>query len=331
MYMTQKCFVISPIGDEGTEVREHANEVFEFIIKPAMEECGIKSYRSDLLQEAGQITEQIYDAIQTYDLCVVVLTYDNPNVFYELAIAQCAVRPVILLIEKGKKLPFDLKDERTIFYDLKLTSFSEKIYINQIISLVKNLEKIDWKVSSSIPGFKASNETGINDFDYYTMTHKYGDQDDWENLLTNTNNRFDLLSKSGNSWKNVKDFANKLREKSQVGCKMRILIFHKDNPALHEIINNLIEEKSYEQRSAEIDVNLDYYKKIAESSDNIEVRQIIHGCPSNTICITDDYAMYIPYFYSEKAAFTPLFKCNKDTYIYSLLEKEFEAFWEINS
>ena len=145
------------------------------------------------------------------------------------------------------------------------------------------------------------------------------------------NNRFDLLSKSGNSWKNVKDFANKLREKSQVGCKMRILIFHKDNPALHEIINDLIEEKSFEMRSAEIELNLEYYKKIAESSNNIEVRQILHGCPSNTICITDDYAMYIPYFYSEKATFTPLFKCNKDTYIYSLLEKEFEAFWDINS
>jgi len=328
--MTKRCFVIAPIGDEGTEVREHSDEVFEFIIEPAMKECGIKPIRSDFLHQAGQISTQIYDAIQTYELCVVVLTYENPNVFYELAIAQCAVKPVIPLIEKGKKLPFDLKDERAVFYDLKLTSHRDRTYIDQIISIVKNLEENNWEVPSSIPGFKPRDETGIGDFEYFQMTQKYGDQDDWAKLLINTRERFELLSKSGNSWKLVQDFAQKLRQKGQEGCKIRILIYHKENPSLREIINERIEEKSYNMRCAEIDINIEFYKKIAESSDNIEVRQMLKGCPSNTFTITDEYTMYIPYFYSEKALFTPLFKCKKDSSIYSLLEKEFESLWEMN-
>ena len=36
------------------------------------------------------------------DLCIAVITGQNPNVFYELAIAQCAARPVIILVEKGQ-------------------------------------------------------------------------------------------------------------------------------------------------------------------------------------------------------------------------------------
>jgi len=43
----KKCFVISPIGQSGSEVREHADDVFDFIIKPAMAEVGIAVYRAD--------------------------------------------------------------------------------------------------------------------------------------------------------------------------------------------------------------------------------------------------------------------------------------------
>ena len=32
----KKCFVISPIGPPDSEIREHADDVFEYIIKPAM-------------------------------------------------------------------------------------------------------------------------------------------------------------------------------------------------------------------------------------------------------------------------------------------------------
>jgi hypothetical protein len=52
----KRCFVISPIGAEGSTIREHADDVFDYIIKPAMEKCGIQAFRSDHLQEPGRIT-----------------------------------------------------------------------------------------------------------------------------------------------------------------------------------------------------------------------------------------------------------------------------------
>jgi hypothetical protein len=96
-----RCFVISPIGEEGSEVRQHADDVFEYIIEPAMKECGIEAIRSDHLDKPDVISEQMFRYIFEADLCIAVLTNHNPNVFYELAVAHSAQRPVIILIERA--------------------------------------------------------------------------------------------------------------------------------------------------------------------------------------------------------------------------------------
>jgi hypothetical protein len=113
----KKCFVISPIGSPESDVRERANDVFDFIIKPALSALGIEAVRADMLATPGLITDQMIAAILNYDLCIVDLTGHNPNVFYELAVAQAAGRPVVLLKLVGEAIPFDVKDYRLIEYD----------------------------------------------------------------------------------------------------------------------------------------------------------------------------------------------------------------------
>ena len=36
----KKCFVVSPIGDEGSEIRKRADQMFKYIIAPVCEETG---------------------------------------------------------------------------------------------------------------------------------------------------------------------------------------------------------------------------------------------------------------------------------------------------
>jgi hypothetical protein len=123
----RRCFVISPIGRRGSDVRKHADRVFDSLIKPATEMCGLEAYRSDHLPEPGRISEQMFRAILRDDCSIVLLTGNNPNVFYELAVAQCAEKPVILLLKEGDDLPFDIWDLRCIYYDPDLRSFDDSI------------------------------------------------------------------------------------------------------------------------------------------------------------------------------------------------------------
>ncbi len=69
------------------------------------------------MAESGTITDQMFREIVNADVCVALLTGFNPNVFYELAVAQAAARPLVILIEKGQSLPFDVKDLRCIEYE----------------------------------------------------------------------------------------------------------------------------------------------------------------------------------------------------------------------
>ena len=84
---TGRAFVISPIGAEGSPEREHADDVFEFIIEPALTQSGVKPYRADHDAKSGRISHQMVSSILEEDFCIAVLTGHNPNVFYELAIA----------------------------------------------------------------------------------------------------------------------------------------------------------------------------------------------------------------------------------------------------
>lgn len=115
------CFVISPIGAEGSEIRKRSDEVLEYIIKDAVEPLGYKVIRADTISESGIITSQIIEKIVESDLVVADLTGHNANVFYELAIRHLVKKPFLQLIQDGEVIPFDVASSRTVFYSLDLS------------------------------------------------------------------------------------------------------------------------------------------------------------------------------------------------------------------
>ncbi len=116
-----KCFVISPIGEEGTEVRKQSDNVLEFIVRESLEPLGYSIERADTIAESGLITTQVIERITSCDLLIADLSRHNANVFYELAIRHVTGKPFIHLIEAGQKIPFDVAASRTIHYTLDLS------------------------------------------------------------------------------------------------------------------------------------------------------------------------------------------------------------------
>lgn len=105
-----------PIGKDGSDTRRHSDALLKHLIKPAIEtRLGFHVRRGDAIG-AQWITLELAEAIRTADLVVAVLSGLNPNVFFEMGVAQAWCRPMVALAEKDTDLPFDVKDLNTVFY-----------------------------------------------------------------------------------------------------------------------------------------------------------------------------------------------------------------------
>ena len=114
----KKCFVVSPIGDAGTDIRKNADQLYQHIIKPVCEKCGFAAQRVDEFNTSNSITQEILDALNDYDLVIADLTGHNPNVFFELGYRTKSQKPIIHLKRKDETIPFDVSSIRTFEYDL---------------------------------------------------------------------------------------------------------------------------------------------------------------------------------------------------------------------
>ena len=110
-----KCFIITPIGDDTDPIRRHIEGIIDAALRPALEDKYdlVVAHR---ISEPGSITKQIITEISSAKLVVANLTNRNPNVMYELALRHSLGKPVIMIAEKGTPLPSDIVMERTIFY-----------------------------------------------------------------------------------------------------------------------------------------------------------------------------------------------------------------------
>ena len=111
------CFFITPIGDEGTEQRRHADMMLKHVVEPAAKEQGLQVVRADKIERSGLITQQIFEQLVRARICVADLSFSNANVFYELGVRHTCKLPSVQLIRKGDKIPFDVAQGRTITID----------------------------------------------------------------------------------------------------------------------------------------------------------------------------------------------------------------------
>ena len=114
---SKTCFVVAPIGEEHSEVRRRSDLVLRMITQ-ALKPYDYMAVRADAIAHPGLITRQVIRHLIEDPLVIADLSGANPNVYYELAIRHAVRKPVIQIIGTGEHLPFDVREQRTVFIDL---------------------------------------------------------------------------------------------------------------------------------------------------------------------------------------------------------------------
>jgi hypothetical protein len=114
------CFVVGPIGKDGSLERKHSDLLLHALIKHVLmaDEFGYAVKRADEDADPGMIGDRVVSDIIDADLVIADLTDLNANAFYELGIRHSTEKPTIHVAKAGTALPFDTVAHRTIFVDL---------------------------------------------------------------------------------------------------------------------------------------------------------------------------------------------------------------------
>jgi len=105
-----RVFVAMPFEDEHPRILWR-------VIQGVCNIRGLNLRRADSSSYPDLIVADILEEIERAEIVVADLTGLNPNVLYELGIAHVRCDSVILLCQKGQRLPFDLASFRVIFFD----------------------------------------------------------------------------------------------------------------------------------------------------------------------------------------------------------------------
>ena len=108
---TLRIFVMMPFDTSFDDVYSLIQRVV------AQVNADVTVRRLDEVLNAGSITDDLIAEIESAALCIADLTGANPNVMWEVGYAAAKLKPVIGLCQKGDRLPFDIHDVRTLFYE----------------------------------------------------------------------------------------------------------------------------------------------------------------------------------------------------------------------
>jgi hypothetical protein len=147
------CFVIAPIGEPDSPIRKRSDQVFDYLIKPAAEECGFTALRADQIAQPGIITSQVIQHLIEDPMVVADLTGPNANVFYELAIRHAFRRPYVQIIEQDEQLPFDVFGIRSIRFTYRYIdslNMARAEMVKQMNSLLSDGADVESPITTAV-------------------------------------------------------------------------------------------------------------------------------------------------------------------------------------
>jgi nucleoside 2-deoxyribosyltransferase len=108
---------VAPNAFVAMQFGEPFDTIYREVIKPESEKLGFEVMRIDELNQPGIIVQDIQRRIEDSKVVIAEISAANQNVYYEVGYAHALNKPTILLAQRGKDLPFDIRSYRVIFYE----------------------------------------------------------------------------------------------------------------------------------------------------------------------------------------------------------------------
>jgi len=94
-------FVIMPFSEPWSD------DVFTKVFKPGVEDAGFTVSRGDSIVRVGDLSTNVWQSITQAGLIVAEVSVPNPNVYYEIGLADALGKPVFLFKQDSVTLPAD--------------------------------------------------------------------------------------------------------------------------------------------------------------------------------------------------------------------------------
>lgn len=114
-------FIIMPMKKDELVLEDVHNT-----IKRICKELKYNAQRVDDIEHTGRITDKIIECIESAEIIIADLTYERPNVYYEIGRAHGLGKQVVLIAREKTELHFDIKDFNVIYYK-NITELEDKL------------------------------------------------------------------------------------------------------------------------------------------------------------------------------------------------------------
>jgi len=140
-------FVIMPFGKKkgGDGSLYDFNAIYTQLIKPTLESVGFESFRADEEASSGDILTDMFQELLLADFCLVDMSIDNANVFYELGVRHAFRKRGIVHIQAGRSyMPFDIFSVRTIPYHVTPEGVPDPAFIDKDKAAIARIARATW-------------------------------------------------------------------------------------------------------------------------------------------------------------------------------------------
>lgn len=106
-------FIIMPFSEPWS------NDVFNKMFAPGIEDAKFKVIRGDLIVRVGDLSDNLWQSITQAGLIIAEVSIPNPNVYYEIGLADALGKPIFLFKQEQVSLPADFGGIHYYEYNLK--------------------------------------------------------------------------------------------------------------------------------------------------------------------------------------------------------------------